>query len=296
MCEKTGVLIALGAFDGLHIGHKKVLSCDTTEYKEKLALMFKEHPQKVLTGKAPGGVVTPAKAAELLAEQGFSARYEDFREISQHSPRDFVEKILVSKYGATALCCGFNYRFGKSAQGDVKLLEELCKEYGIKLTVCDEVDYEGLPVSSTRIRECIRNGDIKTANEMLGRDFSYDFEVVHGDARGRLLGAPTINQFFSEDFTVPKYGVYASYCIVDGKKYAAVTNIGIRPTIGNSAPRSETYIIDFSGDLYGRNIEVFPIEWIRGEVTFSSLEELSKQIACDRENSEKIMKRAWEND
>jgi riboflavin kinase/FMN adenylyltransferase len=130
-----------------------------------------------------------------------------------------------------------------------------------------------------------------SANAMLGRCYSYDFEVMHGDERGRILGSPTINQFFMKDFCVPEFGVYASYTIIDGKKYPSVTNIGVRPTIeGVSEKRSETNIIGFQGDLYGKHPEVFIVEKIRGELKFATLDDLSEQIAKDRELSVKILK------
>ena len=297
MCEKRRVLVALGTFDGLHIGHKKVLLSDTTEYNEKIALMFTEHPQKTLSGNVPDKLITDSKRSEILNEWGYEPEFIDFKEISKLSPEDFVDEILIKRFNATSLCCGFNYRFGKGASGDVSLLKKLCAERELKLTVCDEVDFEGAPVSSTRIRECIKNGDIRTANKMLGRYFSYSFEVVHGDARGRTLGSPTINQFFSENFAVAEYGVYASFTIVNGKKYISVTNIGIRPTIdGVSEKRSETNIVGFDGDLYGKNIEVFLVEKLRGEMAFKSLEDLSARISADREKATEIIKKEFQNE
>lgn len=297
MFEKRRVLVALGTFDGLHLGHKKVLLSDTTEYDEKIALMFTEHPQKTLSGEAPGELITEAKRNEILKEWGYNPEFLEFSEISMLSPEDFIDKILVEKFDATALCCGFNYRFGKGAKGDVALLKQLCAEREIKLTVCNEVELDGAPVSSTRIRESLKNGDIRTANKMLGRFFSYDFKVVHGDARGRILGSPTINQFFSENFTVAEYGVYASFTIVNGKKYISVTNIGVRPTIkGGSEKRSETNIVGFDGDLYGQNIEVFLVEKLRGEMAFNSLDELSARISADREKATEIIKKEFPNE
>lgn len=297
MCEKRRVLIALGTFDGLHIGHKKVLLSDTSEYDEKIALMFTEHPQKTLSGDVPGELVTDKKRNQLLKEWGYTPEYLDFTEVSRLSPEEFVDKILIEKFNATALCCGFNYRFGNGAKGDVTILKKLCAEREIKLTVCNQVEYDGAPVSSTRIRECIKNGDIRTANKMLGRYFSYNFEVVHGDARGRTLGSPTINQFFSDNYTVADFGVYASFTVVDGKKYISVTNIGIRPTIqGGSEKRSETNIVGFDGDLYGQDIEVFLVEKLRGERAFNSLDELSESISADRKKSTEIIKKEFQNE
>ena len=289
MSEKQNVLVALGTFDGLHIGHKAVLFSDKKAYDKRIVLLFNEHPQKLLTGKNPGELLTRAKKETLLKEWGYEPQYIDFGEISEEAPQEFIDEILVKRYGATALCCGFNYRFGKNASGDVALLKRLCGEREMSLTVCSEIDYESLPVSSTRIRNAIVSGDIEAANKMLGYHFSYDFEVVHGDARGRILGSPTINQFFPEDFTVAEFGVYASYTVVDGRKYVSVTNIGVRPTVeGVSEKRSETNIIGFNGDLYGQRVEVSLLKKIRNEMKFNSFDELSNQIAIDRSKALEI--------
>ena len=292
MREKLqGAFVALGTFDGLHIGHKAVITAEKSEYSKKLALMFSEHPQLALTGKHPGILTMPQKERELLASWGVQAEYIDFNSVSQLTPEQFVDEILVGRYGAASIACGFNYRFGKGASGDVQLLRRLCAEREIKLTVVDEVDYDNEPVSSTRIRKAVSEGNMQQANAMLGRFFSYDFEVKHGDERGRILGSPTINQFFVKDFCVPEFGVYASITKIDGTEYPSVTNIGVRPTIeGVSEKRSETNIIGFEGDLYGKHPEVFIVEKIRGELKFNSLEELSEQIAKDRELSIEIIK------
>lgn len=291
MYENKKVLLALGNFDGLHLGHQKVLLSDKSEYDVKIALMFSVHPQKVLTGAAPGELAAKEDLESILSDLGFVPEYLDFNEILNLTPEQFVDEIVVGKYNACALECGFNYRFGKGARGDTKLLSVLCAEREITLTVCDRVDFEGKPISSSRIRECLRKGDIQSANKMLGRNFSYDLTVVHGDARGRMLGSPTVNQFFTEDFTVPCYGVYASVTTVEGKRYPSVTNIGIRPTIDDeNHKRSETNIVGYSGDLYGQNVKVELIEKLRGEIKFESLESLSEQIAADRKKSIEITK------
>ncbi len=281
----SGAFVALGTFDGLHMGHRAVITSEKSEYERKLALMFKEHPQVSLTGCHPGILTTPEKEKQLLSEWGVEAEYIDFNEISSLSPEEFVDNILVKKFNATSLACGFNYRFGKGAQGNVEILKRLCAEREIKLTVVEEIDYKNEPVSSTRIRKALDEGDMQSVNDMLGRIYSYDFEVRHGDERGRILGSPTINQFFIKDFKVPQFGVYASYTVIDGKRYISVTNIGVRPTIGNSEKRSETNIIGFKGDLYGKHPEVFIVKKLRGEMIFNSLDELSEQIAADREKS-----------
>ncbi len=286
----TGAFVALGTFDGLHLGHKAVITAEKTEYQRKLALMFTEHPQLSLRGVAPGALITPEKEKEVLAGWGVTAEYVDFSDVCKLTPEAFVDDILIKKYNASSVACGFNYRFGKSASGDAKTLLRLCAEREIKVTVAQPVEYDGEAVSSTRIRQALREGRMKDVKNMLGRYFSYDFEVVHGDERGRVLGSPTINQFFTEDFAVPQFGVYASFTVIDGKIYPSVTNIGIRPTFRNSEKRSETNIIGFNGDLYGKHPEVFIVEKLREEMKFSSLDELKSQIDKDKESALAVLK------
>ena len=285
-----GLAVALGTFDGFHIGHKMVIDKTKLSKGESAVLLFDEHPQKVLSQKSPGELITKSERDKLLEKWSVTPITISFSEIMSLSYEDFFYKILLEKIGATALSCGFNYRFGAKANGNAENLKTLCQKEGIELFVSEAVKFEGEPVSSTRIRNLIKQGDIESANAMLGREFSYDFLVVHGDARGRTIDSPTINQFFSEDFIVPEYGVYASFSVIDGKRYPSVTNIGIRPTIGNSVKRSETNIVGYDGDLYDENISVHLLKKIRNEIKFSSLDELRAQIAKDRELSVKICK------
>lgn len=285
-----GAFVALGTFDGLHIGHKAVITAEKTEYQRKIVLMFNEHPLVRLKGENPGELITQEKAKTILDAWGVSPEYIDFSEICDLSPETFVDEILIKRYNAKSLACGFNYRFGKNASANAEELMRLCAEREIKITVVDAINFENEPVSSSRIRKAIANGDMKAVKGMLGRYFSYDFPVAHGDERGRKLGLPTINQFFTDDFAVPEYGVYASFTKVNGEVYPSVTNIGIRPTIGNSEKRSETNIIGFDGDIYGQCPEVFLVEKIRNEMKFSSLDELKQQISKDRECALNILK------
>jgi riboflavin kinase/FMN adenylyltransferase len=287
--NKDGLAVALGTFDGFHSGHKMVIDKARLSVGKSAVLLFDQHPQKVLFKKSPGELITETQRNKLLKSWSVEPITVSFSEIMSLSYEEFFYKILVEKLGATALSCGFNYRFGANAKGNPENLRELCEKQGIELFVSDAVLFEGEPVSSTRIRSLIKQGDIESANAMLGREFSYDFLVVHGDARGRTIDSPTINQFFTEDFIVPQYGVYASYSIIDGKKYPSVTNVGIRPTIeGTSKERSETNIIGFEGDLYDKQISVQLLKKIREEMKFSGLDELRAQIARDREVSKKI--------
>ena len=289
--NNSGLAVALGTFDGFHLGHKMVIDKTKLSKRKSAVLLFDEHPQKVLSHKSPGELITKSEREKLLEKWQVEPITVSFSEIMSLSYEDFFYKILLEKIGATALSCGFNYRFGAKAGGNAEILKALCQKENIELFVSEAVEFNGEPVSSTRIRNLIKQGDIESANAMLGREFSYDFVVVHGDARGRTIDSPTINQFFTEDFLVPQYGVYASYSVIDGKKYPSVTNVGVRPTIeGYSKERSETNIVGFDGALYDKNISVHLLKKIREEMKFNNLDELRNQIAKDRETSKIISK------
>ena len=283
--------VALGNFDGLHKGHMTVLNNALSFKAEGLtpcALLFDIHPKNITKNAAPPMLLTAQHRDDLLKSMGIEVKRISFESIMGLSAEEFVTEILIKKLHAGAVCCGFNYHFGKGAKADSNTLEKLCQNYKLYCKVADSEEYKGAAVSSTRIRECILNGDIENANAMLGREFSYDFTVVSGDKRGRLIGSPTINQHFPDDFIVPKFGVYASAVIVDNKLYAGVTNVGRRPSFTCDDLRSETCILDFSGDLYGQNIKVMLIKYLRPEQIFDSLEALGNQISSDADRAAAI--------
>lgn len=286
--SKTKTAVALGTFDGLHKGHMSVINKAVAQKSNGLLpviLLFSDHPLKILTGASPKELFEGSIKEREIKKTQCTEYTVSFERIRNMSPEEFVSEILKNELNAGFVSCGFNFRFAKNGEGDTHVLSELCKKYGIDAQIADVVDLGTECISSTRIRTAIENGEIETANKMLGRKFSYNFEVVSGDHRGRNLGFPTINQFFPDTFVVPKYGVYASVARIGSKEYPAVTNIGIRPTIGNSKPRSETCILNFSGDLYGTNTEIALVSYLRPEVKFESLEKLSEQIKADSERS-----------
>lgn len=284
---KSGTVAALGNFDGLHIGHMAVINA-AKEMAEKngakpCALIFTEHPLSVLSGKAPVTLFTEDIRNRILTEIGVDICNLDFRSLMNMTPEMFFEKIVIEMMGAVGVCCGFNYSFGKQGAGTPDLLKKLCEDRGIEFYMAPEIDYLGVPVSSTRIRSLIENGDMENANAMLGRAFTYRQLVVDGDKRGRLFGTPTINQYLPSELVEPRHGVYMSKTFVDGKAYYSVTNVGIRPTIGAGPVSSETYILDFDGNLYGKYVEVSLLRYIRSEKKFASVEELMDQIKRDAE-------------
>lgn len=294
--NKTAV--ALGSFDGLHKGHMSVIAC-ALSFKERglvpLVMLFDTHPLLALTGKAPSRILQDEKRLEILKNLGIETKVISFNEIKDYSCREFFEKILLGTLNAGAVCCGENYRFGKGNSGGKEEMQQLCSEFGVEMKISPTVECGGEPVSSTRIRQALENGDIPLANAMLGREFSYKQKVVSGDKRGRLIGAPTINQHFDPDFVIPKIGVYASVTVLGGKEYPSVTNIGLRPSFANADLRSETCILNFSGDLYGQFIEVRLLEYLRGEIRFDSMEALGSRIKLDAAMSEELFRSRGEN-
>ncbi len=278
--------IALGNFDGIHKGHTAVINAAVQAAHERdmipAVLILSPLPSCVIDSRAASGLITEGDKDRLFADMGVEVVRIDFLKIKDYSPQEFFVKILAGELNAGMLSCGFNYRFGKGGEGDSTLLGWLCEITGIELNVMPAVSYAGEAVSSTRIRAAIESGDIVSANEMLGREFGYKLKVVHGDHLGRSLDCPTINQLFPEGLIVPKYGVYASRTLVDGKWYRSVTNIGRRPSFENDEQRSETHIIDYDGDLYGKFIEVRLQKYKREEMKFSSLDELKAQLEKDK--------------
>lgn len=273
--------VALGFFDGLHHGHLRVLESALDNCKvgmKPVVLLFDEHPATVLSGIRVPELITPEDRDAILGKMGFTIVVKSFREICTMSPREFFDKILIDELGAAAVSCGFNYSFGAGGAGNAALLGQFCEEDGVFLSVSEEVTVEGEAVSSTLIRKLIAEGEIEKANRLLGRNYSFATEVFSGDHRGRKLGSPTINQYLPEGLVIPKFGVYAANVFVGEKKYCGVANIGNRPTFDGSSVRSETFILDFEGDLYGKKPRIELLEFVRPEKKFSSVEELVFEI------------------
>lgn len=255
-----------------------------------VVLVFDIHPRKLISGKIPPMLTSEERKRKVLVEMGFTVVDFDFTNSMNYSPQEFVEKILIEKLNVKAVSCGFDYHYGKGGKGSAKTLKESLSEKGVKVVSVEPVLLSGEKVSSTKIRELLSMGEIEKANEMLGSAFSYDFVVQQDRQIGRQIGFPTINQRFSEDFIIPKFGVYASKTNIDGKWYASVTNVGVKPTVGSDFVGSETHIINFSGDLYGRNIEVCLLKFLREEKKFSTLSDLAAAVGADKEKAEKIYK------
>ncbi len=288
----TKYALALGTFDGLHKGHLQVLKT-TKEFASHgfvpAMLMFDCHPLKAVKGITPPLLITQEDKEKLAREFGVLPIPIKFQDIRDLTPEEFVAEILIKKFNAGAVVSGENFHFGKNGEGNSKILCELCEKYDIIYNVAENTTYKGEMISSTRIRDALSRGDIISANEMLGRNFSYDFLVVEGNRIGKkILGFPTINQHFPKGFINLKHGVYASRSTVDGKTYPSVTNFGCHPTIGGDQVLSETCILGFDGDLYNRKIPVELLDFIREEKKFNSKDELKAQIDKDSKSAIKI--------
>ncbi|MBO7520540.1 MAG: hypothetical protein J6T73_07165 [Clostridia bacterium] len=272
---KTAVV--LGTFDGLHKGHRAVIEAAGGFYT--VAVTFGIPPKAVLSGELKLLMTMEDKAAGLKA-LGVNEIYSlDFSKVCNISPGDFLLHI-TEKFSPSLIVCGFNYRFGKDAAGDTGTLSSFCKRHGIDLKIAESVGGDK-PVSSSALRALIAKGDTAAANEQIYGGFGFSSPVLHGDCRGRVLGFPTVNQEFPAELTVPKFGVYASKVIIDGREYESITNLGVRPTYKTDFTGCETFIKDFTGDIYGKTVTLKLLRFVRPERKFSSRRELENTVKAD---------------
>lgn len=272
-------IAALGTFDGVHIGHSEVI---------KKALHF-GLPVVIVTSKqnprGSGRILSDTLCNQKFEQLGVSGVVRlDFEDIRNMSATEYLD-MLCNELGAVGFASGFNFHFGKGAKGNADTLKDYALQKGLKCAVCDSVDIDGMPVSSTRIRNAIAEGDMDSATKLLGSFYAIDFEVRHGAARGREMGFPTINQPYSEIYGLPKFAVYASFTQINGKRYPAVTNIGIKPTFNGDTVIAETHICGYDGDIYGHKPVIHLVRFIRQEIKFDSIEHLIAQISKDKETA-----------
>lgn len=273
--------IALGTFDGVHLAHAAVIKEAVNSEYTPAVFTFNQSPSGVINGEKVSAIATKETKQKLIEDLGVKLLFcPSFLEFRNVSAEDFV-KMLCEKLHAKKITCGFNFRFGAGAKGNPQVLKELCKAYGTEVKVIAPVLSGDSPVSSTRIRAYIENGELDKARELLGHDFFYHFEVSEGNHLGTAWDIPTINQALPTNFIVPKIGVYASKVVIDGKEYKSITNVGYKPTIGSDEVSSETNIFDFKGDLYGKSVTVVLKFFIRPERKFEDIEELKRAIHND---------------
>ena len=269
--------VALGAFDGLHIGHRAVIREAVESGLVPVVFTFRDNPAERLGGRCR---YLTTMEERLAIFESWGVQYvvmPDFSDVAAWPAERFLNLLRFGLH-ARVVTCGADFRFGKFAAGDAAWLARSCALRGAELHVVDTVQYKGETVSATRIRGAIERGEMEDAAAMLGRLFGFCFEVVHGNHIGHTIGTPTINQHFPERFILPRFGVYASAVHLGDRLCCGVTNVGVKPTVGSDRALSETWIPDFSGDLYGKSLRLELLGFIRDERKFPDLDALKAEI------------------
>ncbi len=290
------VFLALGNFDGVHLGHHRLLQevVDGANANSGIstAFIFDPHPNKIINpDKAPKLITGSLQQAKLLEQIGIKLLiYNSFnKEISKWEPEEFVQKIIVDKLNAKHIFVGFNYSFGYKGQGTPDLLKELGIKYGFKVSIIRPVELDGKVVSSTLIREALEEGQVKEARHLLGHPFTVTGSVVRGEKRGSKIGFPTANLKIDEDILIPGIGVYAAKALYKEVTYNCVVNIGRKPTFHNDHPVTmEVHIIDFAQDIYDETLTIYFLDKVRDEKKFNGIDDLVNQISQDRDAAYKI--------
>ncbi|MDQ3861316.1 MAG: bifunctional riboflavin kinase/FAD synthetase [Actinomycetota bacterium] len=297
------VVVALGNFDGVHLGHQVVVRRAVEEARSRgmraVAVTFDPHPRAVLRpGSEPKLLTVLEVREELLLGCGVDeVRVLRFDlDLSKKSPGDFVREVLVGELGAGVVVVGENFRFGYKASGDVKDLDRHMRDaggeaYAVPTYVLGEAAGSGEAINSTRIRMLLHDGEAREAARLLGRPYSLRGVVVEGDKRGHALGFPTANVLPGAVALVPGRGVYAGHVRVGEERYGACTNVGVAPTFERRESRVEAYLLDYEGDLYGEVIDVTFEERLRPEKQFSGVYELKEQIARDVAEARRVVGR-----
>lgn len=296
--DRRYLAVALGNFDGLHLGHVALINRARALADEKggevLLLTFDPHPLAVLTDKAPALLTGREEKRRLADELGvdFLLELPFTPELAAMSAEDFVQKILYEQLRADLLAVGFNFRFGARGRGDVATLKSLDKLFAMQTLVLPPFEVDGEAVSSSRIRELLAAGKVRLANRLLGHSFALTGEVIHGQRLGRTLGFATANLTAKAGLALPAYGVYAAWGYVAGGRFAAVVNIGVRPTVAEaSVPTIEAHLLDVEGlELYGQQMRLELVAEIRPERKFEDVAALAAQMERDREVARRLLR------
>ena len=292
-------IVTIGTFDGVHLGHQAVFKQMVDKARqiggETVVITFFPHPRIVISPNDNRlRLITSQedKIEHLRRSNIDNLIIINFtKEFSHTSSEDFIKDYVVRYIQPAILVIGYDHHFGSNRSGDFDTLSKLGMEFHFAVEKINEQDIEDITISSTKIRSALQQGEIKLANKLLGYSYSTSGIVTHGDSIGRTLGFPTANISIKPEYQlIEKTGVYATIAKVDGKDYPSMTYIGRRPTISNGLPTStETYIMDFDGDLYGKEIRVTFVDRVRDEMTFDNLERLKSQIQEDKANIIRIL-------
>ena len=287
--EKTAV--AIGKFDGIHVGNKELLSKILDKKKDGLkatVFTFDPSPEEFFVGHPVTQLFTREEKLKAFKELGVDilVMFPLNDETAATDPEEFVRRILVDELKASYIAAGSDVSFGDKGKGDSKLLERLGKELSYELCIIDKVKIDGEEVSSTRVRNAVSDGDMDLTNRLLGTEYSVSGIVEHGNHLGRTIGVPTVNILPPSMKLLPPYGVYSSTVKVGGNEFKGMTNIGRKPTVSEKEKVGvETYIYDFDRDVYGEYIEVVLHSFVRPEIKFDNMEQLKKQIQQDIKNA-----------
>jgi riboflavin kinase/FMN adenylyltransferase len=295
--NKEPCVLALGNFDGVHLGHRRLLEHGLGQAVRLgvglSVLIFEPHPLKVLFPEREIKLLSRTRERLLCLETiGVQTVYHlpFTREMANTSPERFVEKILLP-LGVIHVVVGFNYSFGAQGRGNPELIQALGKKHGFGVSVLQAQTIGGRVISSSSIRKALLHGDIRLASSLLGRPPCLRGTVVHGEERGHQLGYPTANILPAEDYLIPKRGVYAVWAYLDGKRVSGMMNIGMKPTFHDLyTTMVEVHFLDFSGDLYGSEITVHIVERLRDERKFNGVNELLMQLKKDRVKAESALR------
>lgn len=296
-------VVTIGTFDGVHFGHQKIISHLNEIARQKngetVILTFFPHPRMILHPEDKGIklITTMQEKAERLEKLGIDHLIITpfTRDFSNLSPQEYISNILVDKIGTRHIVIGYDHRFGKDREGGLEHLQQYSSDFNFEVEEIPEQDINDVSVSSSKIRNAILNGDVKTANDFLGYPFHLTGKVIKGDQIGRTLGFPTANLFVEETYKlIPEDGIYAVRVQINPTVDQAITlngmaYIGHRPTINGMTHNIEVNIFDFNEDIYGSTIRINFLHYIRGDVKFSSLDELKVQLAKDEKDIRSIL-------
>ncbi len=288
-------VVTIGNFDGIHLGHRELISAAVNEAHLRgcasALVTFNPHPQEIIhSQQSVSHICTSVHQLRLLEEQGLDEVHviQFTSEMSQMHPEDFALQFLIKRFDLVKLVIGYDFRFGKHRAGDFKLLENLSQQFNFSLEEIAPVQQKGQTVSSSLIRQLIREFRFAEIPQYLGREYSIYGKVEKGEQRGKKLGFSTAN-IFPEVTLALAAGVYVTKIKLANKIYFGVTNAGKKPTFGNNTFTVETFIFDFEDDIYGEYLEVIPLNQLRPETKFTGMEDLKKQIMKDVKSAQKYL-------
>ena len=285
----NGCVMTIGNFDGLHLGHQQMLKNLITAGVDKnlptAAVIFEPQPLEYFKYKElPARLMTFRQKVEAIKDIGTDIVVcLTFNEmLAKKSANEFIEVVLCEKLKARYIQVGHDFKFGRNRSGDVQTLKALENKFGFETSICKLIEFDGIKISSTRVRTSLKDGNLSTAAQMLGRYYQINGRVMHGAKRGRLIGVPTAN-IKLKYLPLALCGVYSVEVKIDNQNnlYKGVANVGFRPTVGGTSPQLEVHIFNFSGDLYGKRLVTYFIKKIRKEIKFESFNDLTTQINKD---------------